>query len=577
MKFYKYIFILLLLLFSNSLFGQVTTIEVADTNGVIATDKITGTTIGKAVLNSTNPGAITFGRANADNSFSWLSDSDFRTAIGLAIGTNVLALNGSAASLTSFPTLNQSTTGSAASLSISGKVGLMSFTGLEGTNRIKTVRDAADTILELGGSYTPTGTWNWSSVTWSNVPTLNQNTTGNAATASALSANPTDCSEGQFANAIAANGNLTCATPSGSGFSVTDITGQTDDTTPDTTATAVLAQGGSLIESTIAQIGTAIGVIDWTADQEATNIHAGNIPDLSGTYVAVTANTIDAIGDAAADGTVNFAGYKNIWTSTLNSAGAVHTFTNTTADLTADVSFMDFKYTDDGDANGFFLRGYDNSGNDLKWSINANGVGSFSSITAPGGISIAATAAGGQYNFNYEATGNGSNYGGFGVYGNLTHSTIYAYPLDAPFPGATLSCTTPSAQDFSDTSSQSTSVCTWVYKDAPQTPISGDGDVFDDNCTGACLRGGTFRTTVDGSPLLPNAFDGFLVTITDAGGTPTIEPLATGTDDTIIYNETSCGQGVNLVGDGTTGGMVILQYGGADTILAYGNGFACGS
>ena len=44
----------------------------------------------------------------------------------------------------------------------------------------------------------------------------------------------------------------------GGSFAVTDITGQTDDTTPATTATAVLAQGGALIESTLAEIGTAI-------------------------------------------------------------------------------------------------------------------------------------------------------------------------------------------------------------------------------------------------------------------------------------------------------------------------------
>jgi hypothetical protein len=83
-------------------------------------------------------------------------------------------------------TLNQNTTGSAASLSISGQTALLSFTGLTSTNRVKTVRDAADTLLELGGSYTPTGTWNWqtASVTW---PTLNQSTTGNAATATSAS------------------------------------------------------------------------------------------------------------------------------------------------------------------------------------------------------------------------------------------------------------------------------------------------------------------------------------------------------------------------------------------------------
>lgn len=58
-----------------------------------------------------------------------------------------------------FPTLNQNTTGSAASLSVTGQTGLMTVVGLASTNRAKTVRDAADTLLELGGSYTPTGTW----------------------------------------------------------------------------------------------------------------------------------------------------------------------------------------------------------------------------------------------------------------------------------------------------------------------------------------------------------------------------------------------------------------------------------
>ena len=41
--------------------------------------------------------------------------SGARTNLGLVIGTDVLAPNGSAASLTSFPTLNQNTTGTAAS------------------------------------------------------------------------------------------------------------------------------------------------------------------------------------------------------------------------------------------------------------------------------------------------------------------------------------------------------------------------------------------------------------------------------------------------------------------------------
>ena len=42
--------------------------------------------------------------------------------------------------------------------------------------------------------------------------------TGNAQTASALAADPTDCGAGNFATSIAASGNLGCAAPSGSGY-----------------------------------------------------------------------------------------------------------------------------------------------------------------------------------------------------------------------------------------------------------------------------------------------------------------------------------------------------------------------
>ena len=91
-----------------------------------------------------------------------------QTALNVNVGSSgAFVVNGgslgtpSSGTLTSctFPTLNQNSTGSAASLSVSGQTGLMTVTGLTSTNRAKTVRDAADTILELGGSYTPTGTW----------------------------------------------------------------------------------------------------------------------------------------------------------------------------------------------------------------------------------------------------------------------------------------------------------------------------------------------------------------------------------------------------------------------------------
>jgi hypothetical protein len=49
------------------------------------------------------------------------------------------------------------------------------------------------------------------------VATLNQSTTGNAATATALASTPTQCAGGQFSTGVAANGNANCGTPSGGG------------------------------------------------------------------------------------------------------------------------------------------------------------------------------------------------------------------------------------------------------------------------------------------------------------------------------------------------------------------------
>ncbi len=106
---------------------------------------------------------------NIGNAAALGSGTGVKTALGLNIGsagafvTNGGALgtpsSGNASNLSSFPTLNQNTTGSSASLSITGQTGLLTVTGLTSTNRAKVVRDAADTLLELSGSYTPTGTW----------------------------------------------------------------------------------------------------------------------------------------------------------------------------------------------------------------------------------------------------------------------------------------------------------------------------------------------------------------------------------------------------------------------------------
>lgn len=65
----------------------------------------------------------------------------------------------------------------------------------------------------------------------------------------------------------------------------------------------------------------------------------------------------DAIGDAAADGTIALAGFETDFTSTLDSAGkAIMTITNTDADTAADTDFISLAHNDGGDANIFYFR-----------------------------------------------------------------------------------------------------------------------------------------------------------------------------------------------------------------------------
>jgi len=56
-----------------------------------------------------------------------------------------------------------------------------------------------------------------------NIGSATGSISGNAGTATALASNPTDCSANQFANAIAASGNLTCATVGVAGLSSADF------------------------------------------------------------------------------------------------------------------------------------------------------------------------------------------------------------------------------------------------------------------------------------------------------------------------------------------------------------------
>jgi len=102
-----------------------------------------------------------------------------RTSLGLVIGTDVLAPNGSAANLTSFPTFNQNTTGTASN--VTGVVAIANG----GTGQ--TTQAAALTALagtQSSGKYLRSDGTNTvlAAIVAGDVPILNQSTTGSAAT-----------------------------------------------------------------------------------------------------------------------------------------------------------------------------------------------------------------------------------------------------------------------------------------------------------------------------------------------------------------------------------------------------------
>lgn len=150
-------------------------------SGTVTSVDVSGGTTGLTTSGGpvTTSGTITMAGtlAVANGGTGATTASGARTALGLAIGTDVLAPNGSAASLTSFPTLNQNTTGTASN--VTGTVAIANG----GTGQ--TTAQAAINALagaQTSGQFLRGNGTNvvMAAIQAADVPTLNQNTTGTA-------------------------------------------------------------------------------------------------------------------------------------------------------------------------------------------------------------------------------------------------------------------------------------------------------------------------------------------------------------------------------------------------------------
>jgi hypothetical protein len=110
--------------------------------------------------------------AVADGGTGASTAGDARTNLGLVIGIDVLSPSGSAASLTSFPTFNQNTTGTASN--VTGTVAILNG----GTGATTTSGARTNLGLVIG---TDVLAPNGSAASLTSFPTFNQNTTGTAA------------------------------------------------------------------------------------------------------------------------------------------------------------------------------------------------------------------------------------------------------------------------------------------------------------------------------------------------------------------------------------------------------------
>jgi hypothetical protein len=171
----------------------------------------------------------------------------------------------------------------------------------------------------FGNNTGSTATPSYESITAADLPSLiTSNTSGNAATATALAATPTQCSGANFATGIAASGNANCSTPA-AGLSIT-------------------VNGGSALSSPVNfQNGGAVtGITINFSNPSGSNVQAAISGTLTNAGLANSSVTVNTAAPLGGGGAVSLGGTINLTcTGCLTSVTAHNLLSATHGDTVA--------------------------------------------------------------------------------------------------------------------------------------------------------------------------------------------------------------------------------------------------